>query len=86
MCQDYRPISLLNTDLKIFTKILAPRLAPEMPSIINYDQVGFVQGREARDSVTRVLNLLRLAQIRSIPHMLLSTDAKKTFDRVSWTF
>lgn len=49
-CQDYRPISLLNTDLKLFTKILALRLIESIPGLIQYDQVGFVPTREGCDN------------------------------------
>lgn len=38
-CSSYRPISLLNVDLKFFTKILAGRLAPWFLLIIHFDQV-----------------------------------------------
>lgn len=60
------------------------RLASEMPNLIHYDQVGFFKSREARDRVIRVLNILHFSQERSIPLMLLSTDAEKALDRVSW--
>lgn len=58
-CGSYRPISLLNLDLKLFTKILANRIQHLIPNLIHLDQVGFVPTREARDNTTKVLNLLQ---------------------------
>lgn len=47
---NYRPIALLNSDYKIFTKILASRLSRIIPKLINRDQVGFVPGRHSGDN------------------------------------
>lgn len=60
-CGSYRLISLLNINLKLFTKILATRLAQHLQDIIHLDQVGFIPSREARDNTTKVLNLLHVA-------------------------
>lgn len=84
-CGSYRPISLLNVDLKLFTKILATRLA-HLQKLIDLDQVGFIPTREARDNMTKVLNLLHVAQSTKTPCVFLNTDSEKTFDRVNWTF
>uniref|UniRef100_A0A8C5MP15 Reverse transcriptase domain-containing protein n=1 Tax=Leptobrachium leishanense TaxID=445787 RepID=A0A8C5MP15_9ANUR len=84
--RNYRPISLLNTDLKILAKIMATRLAPLLPAFIHADQVGFIPGREARDATTRVLSAIGLAKRTHTGLLLLSTDAEKAFDRVSWRF
>ena len=85
-CGGYRPISLLNTDLKIFTKILATRIQSWIPQIIDLDQVGFVPTREGRDNTTKVLNLINQVNDKKIPCVFLNTDAEKAFDRVDWRF
>lgn len=86
MCAHYRPIILLNIDLKILTKIMVNRLATFLPDLISLDQVGFVPGREARDDVIKVLYLLHLSSTAATPCLFLSTDAEKAFDCVNWTF
>lgn len=57
-CDNYRPISLLNLDVKFFIKILAKRLAPHLEGLIGLDQVGFMADREARDGTTRAIDLM----------------------------
>lgn len=85
-CGSYHPISLLNVDLKIFTKILASRLQQHLPHLIHLDQVGFIPSREAKDNTTKVLNILYLARSSKTLCIFLGTDAKKAFDRVNWQF
>uniref|UniRef100_A0A8C5PW08 Reverse transcriptase domain-containing protein n=1 Tax=Leptobrachium leishanense TaxID=445787 RepID=A0A8C5PW08_9ANUR len=86
LCSSYRPISLLNSDLKIFAAALARRLQPVLPSLVRKDQVGFIPAREARDGTIRTLNVMQRARLSETPMLLLSTDAEKAFDRVSWPF
>lgn len=86
MCSSYRPISLLNIDLKLFTKILTNRLTQYMPDIVHLNQVGFIPAREARDNTTKVLNLIEVATATKTPCIFHSTEAEKVFDRVNWVF
>lgn len=58
ICGNYRPISLLNTNLNIFTNILAHRLAPVLSDMIQLDKVGFMQGSEARDATIRAIDII----------------------------
>lgn len=43
-------------------------------------------GHEARDNITKALNLMHRCRRAGFEGFLLSTDAEKAFDRVSWDF
>uniref|UniRef100_A0A8C5PGP4 Reverse transcriptase domain-containing protein n=1 Tax=Leptobrachium leishanense TaxID=445787 RepID=A0A8C5PGP4_9ANUR len=86
VCESYRPISLLNSDVKLLARVLADRLKLCLPRLVHPDQVGFIPGREARDGTQRVLNAVVAARNSGQRLLLLSTDAEKAFDRVSWPF
>ena len=45
LLSNWRPITLLNTDYKIASKVLVKRIESVVPSIIHPDQTGFMKGR-----------------------------------------
>lgn len=85
-CASYRPISLLNTDLKILSKILATRLEGLLPVLINEDQTGFIKGRNSSNNMRRLLNTIQKFRQLSIEGVVISLDAEKAFDRIEWPF
>ncbi|CAJ0964495.1 unnamed protein product, partial [Ranitomeya imitator] len=64
---NFRPIALLNCDVKIYAKVWANRLLSVLPSLVHSDQVGFVPGRQTRDGTRRLIDLLDVVERRSLP-------------------
>lgn len=84
--QNFRPISLLNMDLKVYAKVIATRMAEVTPSLIAPDQMGFVKGHQAPDGTCRILYLFHLAERRKLPTAFIALDAEKAFDRIHWGY
>uniref|UniRef100_A0A803K359 Reverse transcriptase domain-containing protein n=1 Tax=Xenopus tropicalis TaxID=8364 RepID=A0A803K359_XENTR len=85
-CKNFRPISVLNIDIKILAKVLAVRLNKILPTIIHRDQVGFICGRQAADTIRRLSLLSNWAIQTGTPSMLLKLDIRKAFDSVAWPY
>lgn len=85
-CANYRPLSLLNSDLKIYAKVFARRIQGYLPLLINSDQTGFIKSRLAADNVRRLLHIVDAEIGAKDPSVVLSLDAMKAFDRMEWSF
>ena len=81
---DARPITLLNSDYKIFSKALALHLGRYMSQITVAEQRAFIHGRDIRHNIILAESLL----YRSPPvdGALLSLDWAKAYDRVSYAY
>ena len=88
LCASYRPISLLNSDKKLFAKTLALRLDAVIPKLVHPDQSGFVKNRLATDNVRRLLHIISSTSLTStiLPPAVVSIDGDKAFDRLEWSF
>lgn len=57
---NYRPISLINNDLKILTKILADQISSFISLYIHKHQIGFICGRQGPDQIRRAIDIILL--------------------------
>eukprot|EP00253_Pinus_taeda_P019808 PITA_19808 len=82
----FRPISLCNSSYKIFTKIIASRLQPLLPSLISENQGGFLSNRKIHDSITLVQEAIHSSISRQEKAFVLKLDLANAFDQVRHPF
>ena len=83
---NYRPLTMLCTDYKIFSKVLTNRLVSVLPFVIGSDQTCAVPGRQLNWNLQMHRDILSYSQDRNIPLIVLSLDQEKAFDRVDHGF
>ena len=84
--RSFRPISLLNTDYKIITHILASRLQKVLPEIISTDQNGYLQGRFIGHNIRSIIDTMQHIILTKQQAYLLFLDFEKAFDKLDHKF
>ena len=78
----YRPITLLNTDVKLVAKVLVQRMGLALDSVVDPTQSAFVPGRWIGDNVLHHLEEIDYVQDAHIPACIVGLDFNKAYDRI----
>ncbi|TFY74811.1 hypothetical protein EWM64_g9201 [Hericium alpestre] len=83
---NYHPITLLNTDYKIFTKVLALQLTAAVPQMIHTDQAGFIPGRSIFDQTCLAKAMISYAEAMDENGAIVTLNQKKAYDKIDHTY
>lgn len=86
LIQNWRPISLLNTDYKLIAHVLSNRLHTVLPNIISKDQSGYLKGRNISINIRSIFDVIDEVQNSNSSGLLAFLDFEKAFDKLNWTF
>ena len=84
--QNWRPISLLNTDYKLIAHILANRLQHVLPEIVSQNQNGYLRERYIGYNIRTIIDIIDNATLNNQPCLIAFLDFEKAFDRIDWKF
>jgi hypothetical protein len=80
--EDFRPITLLNTDYKLFARIMADRLRSRVEHLKTTQYCG-VPGNAILGAVSTIRDVIIFAESTETPVCVLSLDFAQAFDRIS---
>lgn len=84
--RDYRPLTLLNCDFKIFSRLLAARLRRVLRQVISLDQTSLGGVANIQTALGEYRDVIALAKACRLRGALASIDFDQAFDRVSHTY
>ena len=79
---NYRPITLLNTDYKLLTKVLAIQLMNHVKRLIHPDQAGFIPDRSIFDHIRLAKAILNYVEATEEDGAILALDQEKAYDKI----
>ena len=78
--KNWRPITLTNTDYKIFSKLLALRIQKVIRNVIHENQTGFIKGRNIISHIRTLDDIITMSRNLNCQGLVISLDFSKAFD------
>ena len=86
LIENWRPISLVNVDAKIISKVISSRIKNVLPYVIHSNQTGHVKGRYIGETVRSIFDIMDFTEKENIPGLMIFIDFRKAFDILEWSF
>ena len=83
LLSSWRPICLLNNDLKIVTKMVTNRIKPYLYEVIGTQQTGYVPKRFIGVNLRKIIDLIQYLEQNECSMALINVDFEKCFDSIS---
>lgn len=82
MIENYRPITLLNTDYKLYTKTIAIKLGIVAPTLLSKDQAGFIPRRNLYDHTKMTHVVAKYCKLVGYNGCIVALDQEKAYDKI----
>lgn len=79
---NYRPITVLNADYKLMTRILAVHIAHVAPKLINKSQAGFMKGRNIADHTDLTHYMMSRCEMAEENGAIVFLDQEKAYNKI----
>ena len=86
LIKNWRPISLLNVDAKIISKVVATRLKKAISFLVTSDQTAYIPGRFIGENVRLISDILEYTDAAQLEGYIFAADIEKAFDSVEHNF
>ena len=81
LIENWRPISLVNVDAKIISKVIASRTKNVLAYIIHSNQTGYVKDHFIGNKTVRsILDIMNFTGKENMPGLMILIDFRKAFD------
>ena len=84
--KNWRPISLLNVDTKILSKVFSNKLKTILPTLISLQQTAYVKNRFIGESGRLISDIIEINGCFNITGFLVTMDIEKAFDSLDHSF
>ena len=86
LVKNWRPLNLINSDTKFYTKWVASKIVPSLNNIIHSNQVAYVKGRFIGEGIKTIEGVINFIREHKLDGYILAIDFEKAFDSIEWEY
>ena len=84
--ENYRPITLLNSDYKLLTRALSLQLLESIKQLVHHNQAGFIPGRSIFDHIRLSRLMTTFAEVSERNGSIIALDQEKAYDKIDHNY